>query len=93
MSPDSIANDCELRNPQTWNRYAYARNNPLIYVDPDGAAVELICDQGLNADQCQAERDRSLQALKDAVGNKQAANGLYINQVKDGDTTRYFVRN
>jgi hypothetical protein len=39
MSPDSIANDWELGNPQTWNRYAYARNNPLIYVDPDGAAL------------------------------------------------------
>jgi RHS repeat-associated protein len=76
MSPDSIANDWELQNPQTWNRYAYARNNPLIYVDPDGAAVELICDQGSNADQCQAERERSLQALKDAVGNKQAAKKL-----------------
>jgi RHS repeat-associated protein len=25
-----------LRDPQQWNRYAYARNNPLIYTDPDG---------------------------------------------------------
>lgn len=23
-------------NPQDWNRYAYARNNPLKYTDPDG---------------------------------------------------------
>ena len=23
-------------DPQRWNRYAYARNNPLRYVDPDG---------------------------------------------------------
>jgi RHS repeat-associated protein len=25
-----------LVDPQRWNRYAYARNNPLKYVDPDG---------------------------------------------------------
>ena len=25
-----------LLNPQKWNRYAYGRNNPLRYLDPDG---------------------------------------------------------
>jgi RHS repeat-associated protein len=30
-----------LVDPQRWNRYAYARNNPLRYVDPDGRAVRL----------------------------------------------------
>ena len=25
-----------LRNPQAWNRYAYGRNQPTVYVDPDG---------------------------------------------------------
>jgi RHS repeat-associated protein len=25
-----------LHDPQRWNRYAYGRNNPLRYVDPDG---------------------------------------------------------
>ena len=29
-----------LVDPQRWNRYAYARNNPLRYVDPDGRAIE-----------------------------------------------------
>ncbi len=27
-----------LVDPQRWNRYAYGRNNPLRYVDPDGRA-------------------------------------------------------
>ena len=26
----------ELLDPQTWNRYQYARNNPLYYIDTDG---------------------------------------------------------
>ena len=90
MSPDSVANDWELRSPQTWNRYAYARNNPLIYVDPDGAAVELICTCQ-NANQCKVQREKELQLLQAAIGNNEAASRLYINEVKDGDNTRYFV--
>ena len=29
-----------LTNPQMWNTYAYATNNPLKYVDPDGKFVQ-----------------------------------------------------
>ena len=28
-----------LVDPQRWNRYAYARNNPLRYTDPDGKII------------------------------------------------------
>ncbi len=28
-----------LEDPQRWNRYAYGRNNPLRYIDPDGRDV------------------------------------------------------
>jgi hypothetical protein len=31
-----------LVDPQQWNRYAYARNNPLKYTDPDGRAINLV---------------------------------------------------
>jgi RHS repeat-associated protein len=31
-----------LADPQRWNRYAYGRNNPLRYVDPDGKDVVLV---------------------------------------------------
>ncbi len=34
ISPDTITQD--LTDPQTLNRYAYARNNPLAFVDPSG---------------------------------------------------------
>ena len=33
--------DKNLVDPQRWNRYAYARNNPLKYVDPDGRDVSI----------------------------------------------------
>jgi RHS repeat-associated protein len=29
------------KNPQRWNRYALASNNPLKYIDPDGKEIEL----------------------------------------------------
>jgi RHS repeat-associated protein len=31
-----------LTDPQRWNRYAYARNNPFRYVDPDGKETVLL---------------------------------------------------
>ncbi len=37
--PDSIIPD--QYNPQDWNRYSYARNNPLRYTDPSG---HIACD-------------------------------------------------
>lgn len=38
-------------NPQDWNRYAYARNNPVKYTDPSGHSVDCglgdpYCDRG-----------------------------------------------
>ena len=37
-----------LRDPQQWNRYAYARNNPLIYTDPDGREVKPLDELALD---------------------------------------------
>jgi RHS repeat-associated protein len=34
-----------LADPQRWNRYAYARNNPLRWVDPTGKTTEDPDDQ------------------------------------------------
>jgi RHS repeat-associated protein len=36
MSPDPLLSSGRIANPQTWNRYAYALNNPLRIVDPTG---------------------------------------------------------
>jgi RHS repeat-associated protein len=38
-SPDPLLSSGEPENPQTWNRYSYALNNPLLYTDPFGLYV------------------------------------------------------
>jgi RHS repeat-associated protein len=39
LSADTLVPD--PANPQDLNRFAYVRNNPLIYVDPTGHACEV----------------------------------------------------
>ena len=41
MSPDVFYKDSHVGDPQSWNEYAYARNNPLRYVDPNGEKADL----------------------------------------------------
>ncbi len=43
MTPDPLMASGHARNPQTWNRYAYALNNPVRFVDPDGMEVPDSC--------------------------------------------------
>jgi RHS repeat-associated protein len=38
--PDDFLNDTQVRDPQSWNLYAYGRNNPLRYTDSLGESVE-----------------------------------------------------
>jgi RHS repeat-associated protein len=47
-TPDPLGASGKASNPQTWNRYAYALNNPLKFVDPDGMEVPDSCVKDVN---------------------------------------------
>lgn len=60
ISPDPVAG--RLANPQSLNRYTYALNNPLKYVDPTGMVVEWAdseakCKKGETECRTKAQRD------------------------------------
>jgi RHS repeat-associated protein len=69
MSPDPDGLGSIRDDPQSWNMYAYARNNPLKYTDPDGMKYQ-ICD---NTNHCTEISDA------DFENNFQNANNVQLN--------------
>ncbi|HEX7957292.1 MAG TPA: RHS repeat-associated core domain-containing protein, partial [Pyrinomonadaceae bacterium] len=55
-----------IDQPQNWNRYVYAANNPLKYVDPTGEVIWLTGTK--------EERAAALQRIRNIVGEKAAKN-------------------
>jgi RHS repeat-associated protein len=69
LSPDPL--DGLQSFPQSWNRYAYARNNPLKYIDPTGKYVFEACSG--NDEQCHADQAAFEQARQNDLGSRDAA--------------------
>jgi hypothetical protein len=95
MSPDPMGG--HLEDPQTLNRYAYARNNPTSLTDPMGLDSYLSCAQTKdNASTCQQQQvgtDKNGNAQMAAVQGTSDKNGNFtatqIGNDANGNLVRY----
>jgi RHS repeat-associated protein len=94
MSPDEFWKDSDVGDPQSWNKYAYARNNPLRYTDPTGeeATVTTSCNQGNTTCQVNVTASIAIYAVNgttaDQLKQAQSAITSQIDQAWSGSFTQ-----
>jgi RHS repeat-associated protein len=67
-------------NPQTWNAYSYALNQPLLYSDPDGLKVRICGTDGQCTDKNTDLSDEQWdQYIRQNRRYKIKGNGIYEN--------------
>ena len=70
MTPDPLLNSGRPWDPQSWNRYAYAHNNPLKMIDPTGLYdLNNTCAQ--NDNKCNKQFQQHANDLKNGLKNLQ----------------------
>ncbi|HXG06382.1 MAG TPA: RHS repeat-associated core domain-containing protein, partial [Nitrososphaera sp.] len=79
VDPENAGADPD--DPQSWNAYAYVRNNPLIYVDPTGEDYRLYDEKGNLLGQVRDVKELEKLGYQ-AYGGNDDGSLLYF---KDGD--------
>ena len=79
-----------LPDPQRWNRYAYVRNNPLIYIDPEG--LDLVIYMFFNDDLTDEQKkylDANLAEIKSKIAEKFEKAGVETVDFRMGSSLTY----
>jgi RHS repeat-associated protein len=59
VDPEGVGADTS--DPQSWNGYAYARNSPLVFSDPDGREFQICYQNG----ECHTHTDNEFYDIRD----------------------------
>jgi RHS repeat-associated protein len=70
-SPDEVFWGQHKEDPQSWNLYSYAGNNPLRYTDPDGHDDRVGVDDGNGPQNCRTLNDDQYQSLYNQQNGQQ----------------------
>jgi RHS repeat-associated protein len=70
MSPDPLLNSGRPWEPQSWNRYAYALNNPLNIIDPTGL-YDLVNNCAADDKKCNKQFRQHADELKKGLSDLQ----------------------
>lgn len=83
-SPDPENRGGKVPDPQSWNMYAYGRNNPLLYTDPTGETYQICVTNDDGKNQCSNVSDEQFADLQKNPGNGISLSNGQINAFVDG---------
>jgi RHS repeat-associated protein len=87
LTPDPLMASAGVSDPQTWNRYTYARNNPLKFIDPTGlkelTAAGCSQDNSCVTVKLNVVYDKSANDGKGLTNKQKEAFGKELQKVKD----------